>query len=90
MPQFLPSSSFLGSSRVSYSCLLVCRLPDSSVRWILQARMLEWVVMPSSRGSSLTQGFEAVPPEAPALQADSLLLSHQGNPIELEREAMRN
>ena len=48
--------------------------------------MLEWVVMPSSRGSSLTQGFEAVPPEAPALQADSLLLSHQGNPIELERE----
>ena len=26
--------------------------PDSSVHGILQARMLEWVVMPSSRGSS--------------------------------------
>ena len=29
-----------------------CRLPDSSVRGILQARILEWVAMPSSRGSS--------------------------------------
>ena len=26
--------------------------PDSSVHWILQARILEWVVMPSYRGSS--------------------------------------
>ena len=29
-----------------------CSLPGSSVYGILQARMLEWVVMPSSRGSS--------------------------------------
>ena len=29
-----------------------CSLPDSSVLGILQARILEWVVMPSSRGSS--------------------------------------
>ena len=29
-----------------------CSLPRSSVRGILQARILEWVVMPSSRGSS--------------------------------------
>ena len=29
-----------------------CGLPGSSVRGILQARILEWVVMPSSRGSS--------------------------------------
>ena len=27
-------------------------LPGSSVNWILQARVLEWVAMPSSRGSS--------------------------------------
>ena len=27
-------------------------LPDSSVHGILQARILEWVAMPSSRGSS--------------------------------------
>ena len=29
-----------------------CSLPDSSVRGILQTRILEWVVMPSSRRSS--------------------------------------
>ena len=29
-----------------------CRPPGSSVRGILQARILEWVLMPSSRGSS--------------------------------------
>ena len=29
-----------------------CSPPDSSVHWILQARMLEWVAMPFSRGSS--------------------------------------
>ena len=46
------------------SCLLCptvcntmdCRLPGSSVREILQARILEWVAMPSSRGSSLSKG----------------------------------
>ena len=27
-------------------------LPGSSVRWILLAGILEWVAMPSSRGSS--------------------------------------
>ena len=39
------------------SCLTLCdtvdySLPGSSVHRILQARILEWVVMPSSRGSS--------------------------------------
>ena len=29
-----------------------CSLPDSSVHGILQARILEWVAMPFSRGSS--------------------------------------
>ena len=36
---------------------------------IIQARLLEWVAIPSSRGSS---GPRAEP-ESPALQADSLL-----------------
>ena len=31
---------------------LDCSLPDSSVHGLLQARMLEWVAMLSSRGSS--------------------------------------
>ena len=37
---------------VSDSVTLDCRLLGSSVRGILQARKLEWVAMPSSRGSS--------------------------------------
>ena len=44
---------------------------------ILQARILEWVTMPCSRGSP-NPGIE---PRSPALQADSLYhLSHQGSP----------
>ena len=39
------------------SCLILCEPvdcspPGPSVHWILQARILEWVSMPSSRGSS--------------------------------------
>ena len=39
------------------SCLTLCdpmdcSLPGSSVRGVLQARILEWVAMPSSKGSS--------------------------------------
>ena len=42
---------------VTQSCLTLCNPtacspPGSSVRGILQARVLEWVAMPSSRGSS--------------------------------------
>ena len=39
------------------SCLIlcdpmVCSLPGSSIHGILQARILEWVALPASRGSS--------------------------------------
>ena len=42
---------------VAQSCLTLCNTedcspPGSSVHGILQARILEWVAMPSSRGSS--------------------------------------
>ena len=49
-----PSQSFLGGlSRVQLFCSLVdCSPPGLSVRGVLQARTLEWVAMPSSRGSS--------------------------------------
>ena len=45
------------SAQLLQSCLTLCgpmdySLPGSSVHGILQARTLEWVVMPSSRGSS--------------------------------------
>ena len=47
-----------------------CSLPGSSVNGILQARILEWVAMPSSRGSSPAQGLD--PPASPAFWADYL------------------
>ena len=34
-----------------------CSLPGSSIHGILQARIPEWVAIPFSRGSSLTQGY---------------------------------
>ena len=42
---------------VAQSCLTLCNpmdyiLPGSTIHGILQARILEWVAMPSSRGSS--------------------------------------
>ena len=39
-----------------------CSLPDSSLHGILQVRILEWVAMPSSRGSSRPRdGTDEVP-----------------------------
>ena len=64
---------------VFQSCLTLCDAkdctsPGSSVHGILQARILEWVVIPFSRGSSL--------PRSPALQEDSLLSEPPGNSCE--------
>ena len=49
--------------------------PDSSVHGILQARILEWVAMPYP-GDLPDPGIEPESLASPALQADSLLLSH--------------
>ena len=57
---------------------LDCGPPGSSVRGILQARMLEWAAMPSSRASSPPRDRIRSSCE---LQADSSPLSHQGSPI---------
>ena len=40
--------------------LIDCRLPGSSVHGILQARRLEWVAIPFSRGSSWPRGWTPV------------------------------
>ena len=48
-----------------------CSLPGSSVHGILQARILEWVAIPSSRGSS-QPGDQT---QVPALQVDSVNIS---------------
>ena len=50
---------------VTQSCLTLCdpmdcSLPDSSDHGILQARLLEWVTMPSSRGSSQPRDWTCV------------------------------
>ena len=42
----------VGFSRVQLCDPVDCGLPGSSVHGILQARILEWAAMPSSRGSS--------------------------------------
>ena len=53
----------ISGRRTVYACVCVklyltlcdpmdCSLPGSSVHWIFQARILEWVVLPFSRGSS--------------------------------------
>jgi len=47
--------------------------------WIFQARLLEWVAMPSPRDLP-HPGIELTPPAAPVLQADALPLGHQGSP----------
>ena len=45
-----------------------CSPPSSSIHGILQARILEWVAIPFSRGSSWLR----IEPGSPALLADSL------------------
>jgi len=55
-----------------------CSPPGSSVHGILQARVLEWVAMSSSRRSSRPRDGTWVSCTA----ADSLPLSHQGSSID--------
>ena len=60
--------------KVAQSCQTLCYLLDYTVHGILQARILEWVAMPFSRGSS-QPGIE---PKCLTLQADSLLSEPPG------------
>ena len=66
---------------VAQSCLTLCNpmhcgCPGFSVHGILQARILEWVAIPVSRGSSQP----AIEPRTPALQAESLPSESPGQP----------
>ena len=54
-----------------------CSPPGFSVLWILQARILEWVAMPSNRGSS----DPGIKPRSPALKADCLQSELPGKPF---------
>ena len=53
-----------------------CNLQGSSVRGIPQARILEWISLPSSRGSSRPRGWTC----GSCTGGDSLLLSLRGSP----------
>ena len=55
---------------------LFCDPVDYTVHGILQARILEWVAFPFSRGSSQHRDRTCIP----GLQVDSLLLSHLESP----------
>ena len=59
--------------------------PGSSICGILQARILEWVAMPSSRGSSLTQGSNPGLLCLLSWQAGSLPLVPPGEPCDAPR-----
>ena len=76
-----PVGTLLGCAPAP-SCLTPCDLwtvaPNSFVRGVLQARIQEWVSISSSRESSQPRD-RTTSPVSPALQADSLLLSHQGS-----------
>jgi len=57
-----------------------CTPLGSSVCGILQGRILEWVACPPP-GDLPDPGIELTSLMSPALQMDSLLLSHQGSPL---------
>ena len=67
----LPHGTWKVKVKVAQSCLTL-QLHDYTVHGILQARILEWVAFPFSRGS-----FE---PRSPTLQVDSLPAELQGKP----------
>ena len=67
---------------VAKSCLTLCDPTDCSlsgttVHWVLQARILEWVAISFSRGSS----WPGIKPRSPHCRQMLYHLSHQGSPL---------
>ena len=58
-----------------------CSLPGFSVHGILQARILEWVAMPSFRASSLLRDRTRISYVSCIGQAGNLLLAPPGKPL---------
>ena len=46
--------------KVAHSCLTLCNPMDYTVHGILQARILEWVAVPFSKGSSQPRDWTQV------------------------------
>ena len=71
-------SGFLGGGCCVRLCdPMDCSSPGPTVHGISQARIMEWVAIPVSRGSSPP----GIKPASPDWQVDSLPLSHQGRPV---------
>ena len=66
--------------KVTQSCPTLCNPMNYTVHGILQARILEWVAFPFSRGSSQPRDQ----PGSPTCRWILYQLSHQGNPRILE------
>ena len=65
--------------RLTQSCPTLCDLMDYTVRGILQARILEWVAFPFSRGIFPTQGLN---PGLLYCRWILYQLNYQGSPIQ--------
>ena len=59
---------------VAQSCSALCDSMDCTVHEFLQARILEWVTIPFSKGSSQPRAHPLLPPSPPAFT----LSQHQG------------
>ena len=57
-------------------CLTLCDFMDYAVHGIPRVKILEWVAIPFSRGSSQPR----IKPKSPALQVDSLPAEPPGKP----------
>ena len=80
-----------GESEAAQSCLTLCdpmdySLPGSSVRGILQARILEWVAISFSRGSSQPRDRTRV---SCIVGRRFYHLSHQGSHYSMQIETKR-
>ena len=62
--------------KVAQLCPTLCDPMDYTIHGILQAKILEWVAFPFSRGSSEPE----IEPRSPTLQTDSLPTEPQGKP----------
>ena len=85
-----PSSHCAVCAQSPRSCLTLCDQtdcspPGSSVHGLLQARILEGVAMPSSRGNLPNPEIKLT---SPTLQADSLLPSHQGSHYHTSKDCL--
>ena len=63
-PELFPSSQSEVKVKAAQSCPALCNPRDYTVHGILQARILEWVTFPFSRGSSQPRGRTQVFPVA--------------------------